>query len=42
MGFLGIQWDSANKYGDSQGFSEFLQKVYEVSEVSSPKMQDID
>ena len=36
MGILGILQDFAGILGDSQGFSGFLEKVYEVSEVSSP------
>ena len=36
MGILGILRDSAGSLGDSRGFSGFLEKVYEVSEVSSP------
>ena len=36
MGILGILRDSAGSLGDSRGFSGFLEKVYEVSEVSNP------
>ena len=36
MGFLRILRDSAKIRGDSQGFSGFPQKPYEVSGVSSP------
>ena len=36
MGILGILWVSAEILGDSRGFSGFLEKVYEVSEVTSP------
>ena len=36
MGILGILRDSAGILGDSQGFSGFLEKAYEVSEVSNP------
>ena len=39
MGILGILRDSAGILGDSRGFSGFLEKVYEVSEVSSPSIQ---
>ena len=35
-GFCGILRDSAGSLGDSEGFSGFLEKVYEVSEVSNP------
>ena len=38
MGILGILQDSAGILGDSRGFSGFLEKVYEVSEVSSPSI----
>ena len=36
MGILGILWNSTGFLGDSQGFSEFLEKMYEDSDVSSP------
>lgn len=36
MRTLGILRDSVGFLGDSRGFSWFLEKVYEVSEVSSP------
>ena len=38
MGILGILRDSAGSLGDSRGFSGFLEKVYEVSEVSNPSI----
>ena len=40
MGILGILQDFAGILGDSQGFSGFLEKVYEVSEVSSPSISN--
>ena len=36
MGCLGILWNSAGILRGSWGFSRFLQKVYQVSEVSNP------
>ena len=36
MGILRILRDSAGSLGDSRGFFGFLEKVYEVSEVSNP------
>ena len=36
MGILGILRDFAGSLGDSRGFSGFLEKMYEISEVSSP------
>ena len=36
MGILGILRDSAESLRDSPGFSGFLEKVHEVSEVSNP------
>ena len=41
MGILGILRDSAGSLGDSRGFSGFLEKVYEVSEVSNPSAINI-
>ena len=38
MGFLRILGDSAKIRGDSQAFSGFLQKPYEVSGVSNPSL----
>ena len=38
MGILGILRDSAGILGDSRGFSGFLGKVYEVSEMLSPSI----
>ena len=36
MGFLGIPLGPDLVLGDSRGFFGFLEKVYEVSEVSNP------
>ena len=41
MGILGKLQDSARILGDSRGFLGFLEKVYEVSEVSSPSVKMI-
>ena len=40
MGILGILRDYAGSLGDSRGFSGFLEKVYEVSEVSNPSVSN--
>ena len=39
MGILGILRDSAGSLGDSRGFSGFLEKVCEVSELSNPSQK---